>query len=312
MTADARAVLVAGDCNVDLVLRGDVVPRFGQAEQLLDSGELVVGGSASIVAHGLARLGVPTMLAARVGDDTFGRFMVDALAAAGVQTRTVAVDADLPTGMSVILSSPTDRAILTVPGTIPTLHAADVLAALGDAAHVHVASYFLQPRLADGLPALFAELRSRQVTTSLDTNWDPAARWTGLAELLPLVDFLFPNLEELRAIAAAAGAPAADDETLARHLAGFGPRVVVKAGAAGGWSVAGGRPVVTAPGLPVEVADTTGAGDSFDAGYLAALAYGLTDEAERLRWATTAGSLSTRAAGGTAAQAELAEVAARA
>jgi ribokinase len=326
--AVARPVLVAGDCNVDLVLRGDVVPRFGQAEQLLDSGELVVGGSASIVASGLARLGVATTLAARVGDDTFGRFMVDSLGAAGVLTRAIAVDTEIPTGMSVILSAPSDRAILTVPGTIPTLLAADVLAALGDAAHVHVASYFLQPGLAAELPALFAELRSRGIGTSLDTNWDPAERWTGLSELLPLVDYLLPNLEELRAIAAAVGgsgtvggpgtvggagsaAGSEDDESLARGLAAFGPRVVVKAGAAGGWSVAHDTPVVSAPGLAVDVVDTTGAGDSFDAGYLAALAYGIDDEAERLRWATTAGSLSTRAAGGTAAQALLVELAER-
>lgn len=308
MTPTARPLLVAGDCNVDLVLRGDVVPRFGQAEQLLDSGELVVGGSASIAANGLARLGVPTTLAARVGDDAFGRFMVDTLHAAGVRTGSVAVDADVPTGISVILSAPSDRAILTVPGTIPTLRADDVLAALDDAAHVHVASYFLQPRLAGELPALFAELRSRGVSTSLDTNWDPAERWAGLAEVLPVVDYLLPNLEELRAIAVATGATAAGDESLARHLAALGPRVVVKAGAAGGWSVARGGELVAAPGLSVDVVDTTGAGDSFDAGYLAAVAYGVDDERERLRWATSAGSLSTRAAGGTAAQAIRAEL----
>jgi ribokinase len=317
VTAAVRPVLVAGDCNVDLVLRGDVVPRFGQAEQLLDSGELVVGGSASIAATGLARLGVATTLAARVGDDAFGRFMVDALGLAGVSTRAIAVDPRVPTGMSVILSAPSDRAILTVPGTIPTLRAADVLAALGDAAHVHVASYFLQPRLAAELPGLFAELRSRGVSTSLDSNWDPAERWAGLADVLPVVDYLLPNLEELRAIGAAVGDPGRtadpharpNDESLARRLAAFGPRVVVKAGAAGGWSVAHDQLVVSARGIVVDVVDTTGAGDSFDAGYLAALAHGVEDEAVRLRWATTAGSLSTRAAGGTAAQADLAGLA---
>lgn len=308
----ARAVLVAGEANVDLVLRGDVVPRFGQAEQLLDSGDLVVGGSASIVASGLARLGVPTRLAARVGDDTFGRFMLDSLAGYGVDTAAVETDPALPTGMSVVLSAPDDRAILTVPGTIPTLRAAHVLSALGDAAHVHVAAYFLQPALAAELPALLVELRARGVTSSLDTNWDPAERWTGLAAVLPLLDCLLPNLEELRAIAGALGAAGGDDESLARHLAAFGPRVVVKAGRDGGWSVADGAPVVRAPGLTVDVVDTTGAGDSFDAAYLAAAAHGIDDEAERLRWAATAGSLSTLGAGGTGAQARLADLDARA
>src|SRR5690349_22806142 len=52
----ATEVLVVGDLNPDLVLSGDVVPRFGQAEQLLDDATLVLGGSAAITAHGLARL----------------------------------------------------------------------------------------------------------------------------------------------------------------------------------------------------------------------------------------------------------------
>ncbi|ERK69973.1 hypothetical protein N136_03687, partial [Leifsonia aquatica ATCC 14665] len=58
VTDAAVDVLVVGDANPDLLLTGDTVPRFGQAEQLLDSAELLLGGSAAIVACGLARLGV--------------------------------------------------------------------------------------------------------------------------------------------------------------------------------------------------------------------------------------------------------------
>ena len=65
----ATRVLVAGDANLDLVLRGDVVPRFGQAEQLLEAADLVLGSSAGICAAGLARLGVSTALCARIGTD---------------------------------------------------------------------------------------------------------------------------------------------------------------------------------------------------------------------------------------------------
>jgi sugar/nucleoside kinase (ribokinase family) len=66
--------------------------------------------------------------------------------------------------------------------------------------------------------------------------------------------------------------------------------------------------VVRAPGVAVDVVDTTGAGDSFDAGYLAALAYGVSDESSRVRWATVAGSLSTLGSGGTGRQATLADL----
>ena len=304
MRAIPIPVLVAGDANVDLVLRGDVVPRFGQAEQLVDAGGLVVGGSASIAACGLARLGVPTSLVARVGSDPFGRFQLDALAAAGVDVAQVSVDPSVPTGLSVILSAADDRAILTVLGTIPLLTGDDVRAALAatGARHLHVASYFLQPTLAASLPALLADVRAAGVTVSLDTNWDPAERWAGVVDVLGLVDVFLPNLAELRALGAVLGVGGPDLD-LARGLAALGPRIVVKAGADGGWSVgADGVPVHVA-GPSVEVVDTTGAGDSFDAGYLAAMAHGVDDESERLRWATVAGSLSTLGAGGTGRQA---------
>lgn len=304
-------VLVVGDANPDLLLTGDTVPRFGQAEQLLDSADLLLGGSAAIVACGLARLGTRTALAAVVGSDRFGAFVLDELRTAGVDVSAVTVDDAVPTGLSVVLSDPQDRAILTLPGTIPSLTAAAVREAVERLRprHVHVASYFLQPGLAASLPELFEWLGERGVTVSLDTNWDPSERWSGLDEVLRRVDVFLPNREETLAIAAAVTRVApADLEDAAGTLSQSGCRVVVKAGAEGGIAFEGGARVAGAGGLQVEVADTTGAGDSFDAGYLAALLDGVADEQERLRWAATAGSLSVRGHGGTAAQATRAEL----
>ncbi|KQX08147.1 MULTISPECIES: carbohydrate kinase family protein [unclassified Leifsonia] len=306
-------VLVVGDANPDLILTGDTVPRFGQAEQLLDGADLVVGGSASIVACGLATLGVSTALIAAVGDDDFGRFMTDHLARLGVDTSAIVVDPSTPTGLSVILATSGDRSILTLPGTIPTLTAQAVLAAVDrlQPQHVHIASFFLQPMLAAGLPALFATVKERGITISLDTNWDPAERWAGLDEVLPLVDVFLPNREEVLAIARVTtdAAPDVSPDTAAAALAALGPRVVVKSGADGGVSVAADGRIVRAPGLVIDVVDTTGAGDSFDAGYLAALVAGVASEEERVRWAAVAGSLSTRGAGGTGFQATASELA---
>lgn len=298
-------MLVAGDANLDLVLRGDVVPRFGQAEQLLDGADLVLGSSAGICAAGLARLGVETSLVARVGADVFGDRTTELLAQAGVETGAVRV-VDEPTGVSVILSAPHDRSILTLTGALAGVTAAEVLAAAHGATHVHFASYFLVPELSRELPAVLAELRARNITTSLDSNWDPAERWDGVAECLPLVDLLLPNAAEAIALAAALGAPASDAEAAARSLAAHGPTVVVKDGAAGGFVVSGDE-LWREPGLELEVVDTTGAGDSFDAGFLAAWTANRGLEVA-LRWAVAAGSLSTRGAGGTAGQATRAEL----
>jgi sugar/nucleoside kinase (ribokinase family) len=301
-------VLVVGDANPDLLLRGDVVPRFGQAEQLLDVADLVLGGSAAITAAGCARLGLRTALVAAVGADRFGDLVLAALAERGVDTAAVGRDADRPTGLSVLLCTPADRAILTLPGAIPTLDATAVPEPLlVRARHLHVASYFLLPRLAAGLPGLLRRARAAGCTTSLDTNWDPAGRWAGVAELLPLIDVFLPNRAELVAVAGLDGEP--DDGTVAaaaKWARAAGPLLAVKAGAAGalGWAADG---EVTAPAPAVDVVDPVGAGDSFVAGFLAGWLRGLLFD-RCLRWAATAGALSTRAAGGTAAQATAADL----
>lgn len=303
-------VLVVGDANPDLVLRGDVVPRFGQAEQLLDAADLVLAGSAGIVAAGTARLGLRTALVAHVGRDPFGDLVVAGLAECGVDTSVLRVEDDVPTGLSVILSAPDDRAILTRLGAIPLLDpdtVGDDL--LARARHVHVASWFLVPGLAARGADLLARARAAGCTTSPDTNWDPAGRWDGVATALPHVDVVLPNATELVALARVLDVSvAADDvEHAAAVLRAAGPRVALKAGAAGavGWDDAGRH---TAAGLAVDVVDTTGAGDSFDAGFLAAMLGGR-PFGECLRHAAVAGSLSTRLPGGTAAQATRAELA---
>ncbi|HEV7185448.1 MAG TPA: carbohydrate kinase family protein [Leifsonia sp.] len=305
-------VLVVGDANPDLLLTGDVVPRFGQAEQLLDSADLVLGGSAAIVAAGLARLGARTALAAVVGHDQFGAFVVERLSERGVDASAVTVRDDLATGISVVLSEEHDRGILTLPGTIPALDAAAVRVAIERLRprHVHFASYFLQPALARALPELLDDLLLSGITTSLDTNWDPAERWDGLIDVLSRVTCFLPNAEEAIAIAGAVSERAvADLDDAGGLLSALGCRVVVKAGAAGGLAFERGIRTADAPGLELDVVDTTGAGDSFDAGYLAAMLQGTAPESDRLRWAAVAGSLSVRGLGGTAAQATADELA---
>src|SRR3954467_11450254 len=99
MANDPHPVLVVGDANPDLVLRGDVVPRFGQAEQLVDAADLVLGGSAATTRWGAARFGVPTRLVAAVGADGYGSFVRSSLVAVGVDVSALRV-VDAPTGLS--------------------------------------------------------------------------------------------------------------------------------------------------------------------------------------------------------------------
>src|SRR3954463_10391750 len=94
-------VLVVGDANPDLILRGDVVPRFGQAEQLLSDADLVIGGSGAIAAHALARLGRPTRLVAAIGADSCGDLIEKLLLDGGVDTSALVRDAEASTGVTV-------------------------------------------------------------------------------------------------------------------------------------------------------------------------------------------------------------------
>ena len=301
--SDPLDLLVLGDANPDLVLTGDVEPAFGQAERLVGGALLTVGGSGAIMACGAARLGLRVGFCGVVGDDPSGRFMHDELERRGVDLAGLVVEPGRPTGVTVVLARPNDRAILTHAGTIGDLRAELVDPALLERApHVHVSSAFLQRRLAPDLPALFERVRARGATTSVDPNWDPSERWDGgIRELLTRTDVFLPNGTEATRIAGVAGL---DEALLA--LAEFAGLVVAKAGADGAVASEGGR-LVRAAAPEVDALDTTGAGDAFDAGFLASWLAG--DPLERsLALANACGALSTRAIGGVDAQPTMDEV----
>jgi sugar/nucleoside kinase (ribokinase family) len=292
-------IVVLGDCNPDLVLQGgEVEPAFGQAERLVEDAKLLLGGSGAIFACGAARLGLRTAITGVVGDDLFGRFMLDRLVEHGVDTRALGVDPGVSTGVTVVLAKSEDRAILTFPGAIADRRVTPTDIDLAcRARHVHVASLFLQKGLAPELSTVFEAAHRAGASTSIDPNWDPGGLWNGaLSGLLELTDFFLPNRAEATRIAGrddVAGAAA----TLSR----LGPTVVVKLGAEGALAVRDGAEVHAGAYGAVAPLDTTGAGDSFDAGFVAAQLNGWSLE-RSLVLGCVCGALSTRAAGGTAAQ----------
>jgi sugar/nucleoside kinase (ribokinase family) len=296
-------LLVIGDCNPDvMVVGGDVTPAFAQQEKLVDGISLEIGGSASITAVAAARLGLRVALAAAVGDDPAGRFMLGQLAAEGVDIAPVAVRSAAPTGMTVALSAGGDRAILTATGALSTLTAHDVPPELlGRTRHVHVSSYFLvADSLGPGLAALLGAARASGASTSLDTNWDPAQRWgdEGLTAALADVNLLLPNEAEALHLAGAATL-----ERAVSALTAAGPRLVVKLGERGALCADGTRHYLAEP-PPVTVTDTTGAGDCFNAGVIAGLLSG-EDLPSAVALGCAVGAASTRAPGGTAGAPDL-------
>jgi sugar/nucleoside kinase (ribokinase family) len=294
-------LLVVGEINVDLILVGtDVKPEFGQIEKLVDAALLTIGSSSVIIACAAARLGLKTAFVGMVGDDPLGRFMLEAMTLHGIDVSSCIVDDNAQTGVSVILSpvgASDQRAILSAPGCANDLTAEQVdRALLEDTRHLHCGGYFLQRGLHESLADVFAAARTRGVSCSLDPNWDPYDRWDGnIMAVLKECDVFLPNGVEAQRISGASSI----EEGL-RSVAPDTPTVVVKLGEHGAHLRQGDCRMYGAAPV-VEAVDTTGAGDTFDAGFLYGYLHGW-EAKDSLRLALAGGSLSTRAVGGTSAQ----------
>ena len=302
-------LLVAGEINPDLILSGNVIPEFGQVEKLVDSAALTIGSSSAIFACGAARLGLHVAFIGVCGDDVFGRFMLDEMSKRGVDVSRVVVRKDGQTGLSVILNQGGDRAILTHSGLIAELQASDIADdLLRQAKHLHVASYFLQTKLQPDLPALFKRARSLGLTTSLDTNYDPTEKWIGFDELLAVTDVFLPNEAEAKSLTGAENVDEAANRLRLALSEAEGSRVeafAIKLGKDGALGISKSQRV-RMNSIPVNVVDTVGAGDSFDAGFIYGFLRGWELE-KTLRLACMCGALSTQQAGGTNGQPTLDE-----
>jgi len=287
--------LVAGDANADLLIDGIAKLEF-EKEKLATDMNLVLGGSSSIFAFNLARLGAKVGFVGVVGDDFFGTFVTERLRWAGVDVRAVKRLCRTKTGLTIWCQKGRQRAGITYNGTIAMLRARDVSdRELRSARHLHVGAYFLLEKLHSGAAALFRRAKKLGLTTSLDCNYDPAETWdSGIRQVLQFTDVFFPNeIEALRLT------NCRNVEDAARKLAKLSRIVVVKLGARGALVCTGGK-LFRVPAVKTPVVDTTGAGDSFDAGFLASFLKGGSIEASA-RAGAAAGARAVSAVGGTAA-----------
>ena len=269
-------VTIAGEINLDLILYGlpEVMPL--ERELLADDFRLTLGSSSAILAHNLAALGVSVGFITRLGDDPLGSIALQRLAEKGVDVACVKrVSGGPSTGVTILLNHQGKRHILTYPGAMFEMSAADLdMPYLASGRHFHLSSLFLHKALQPDLPRIFRQLKAEGLTLSLDTNDDPEDRWDGvLDELLGLVDIFLPNEDEACRISGKTDAESAI-EALAKRV----PLVAVKCGRRGALVEAAGRRWHV-PAETVAPVDTIGAGDSFDAGFLAAWLRGEAPEA---------------------------------
>ena len=302
-SVDPKRIAIIGELNVDLVTSG-IFDRieFGR-EVLADDFTVTIGSASAITACGMAKLGHEVTFVSRVGKDEFGAFCLRKLAECGIKTDNVFVAEGSKTGVTVVLSTQRDRALVTFLGAIAEFRYEDIpLAVLDGKDHLHLTSYYLQSALRPDLPRLTAAAKERGLTTSFDPNTDPEqGRDQRIFEVLEHTDMLFLNEPEAKLLAGRIDADAA-----CRELGRFCPIVVVKLGPNGSVAFKDGE-IMREPGFAVDSVDTTGAGDTFAAGFIHAYHNGANLD-KCLRMANACGALSTRKTGGTEAQPTLAEL----
>jgi sugar/nucleoside kinase (ribokinase family) len=288
---------VIGELNVDIVATGvRQLPKLG-IEILAQDCELTLGSASAIFASGLAKLGCSVSFVSQVGKDSFGDFCVNALKHAGISTRHVRLKAGEKTGVTIALSNTRDRALITFPGLIASLTANDCDTSLMKRhQHLHLTSYYLQQALKPSFPSLFKQAKAAGLTTSFDPNTDPNQKWSrSINSVLKYADVLFVNENEATALTGRKKTPEA-----LKALGQLVPCAVIKQGRRGAVAIQNGA-VVAGSGFPVATVDTTGAGDSFAAGFVSAYLRHA-PLAECLRVANACGALSTRKLGGTPGQ----------
>jgi sugar/nucleoside kinase (ribokinase family) len=256
-------ITIAGEVNLDIILYGLPEQLPVERELLAERCMVTLGSSSAITAHNLAILGSKVGFITRVGQDSLGPLALDWLQAAGVDLTRI-VHSNTATGLTVVLPHGKVRHMLTSPGCMAEMTLEDLdLEYLASARHFHLSSYFLQSGLRDRVPELFARLKRAGLTLSMDTNDDPDGRWDGsLREAVELVDILMPNEQEACKIAGIA-----DFDEAVERLSEIVPTLVVKMGSKGALAAQKGSRYHASP-LAVEVVDSVGAGDTFNAGFL--------------------------------------------
>ncbi|BAC88442.1 carbohydrate kinase family protein [Gloeobacter violaceus] len=294
-------VLVTGAAVVDILVSAPQELPAPGASRLTDTIALAAGGCGVNTAIGLARLGVPVEFAAHLGADGAGEWIKAELSRAGVGLAHFRQSAEVATKSAVVLlSAAGERSFLRTRGGGNAIARADLehldWSGIG---HLHIGGcYSLRRLLGEDLAAVLRSARRAGVVTCLDTVWSSDGNWEALLPALGQIDHLLPSLAEARAITGES-----TPQAMARWLIAHGStRVIIKLGERGAYACGPDIDAVV-PALPVpggRVIDTTGAGDAFCAGYLAALAEGLTAP-RAVRWANAWGAVAVSGLGATAA-----------
>lgn len=292
----ALDVVVIGELNVDMILQDlSSFPEMGK-EKIARNMVLTMGSASAILACNIARLGVNVGFVGQLGIDSYADIVLNTLRERGVDTGGVVQNEKTQTGITVALTFPDNYAMVTYMGAMEEFALEEVnFDYLRKARHMHFSSFYLQPGLRPGCAALFMRAKAAGLTTSLDPGWDPHEEWReDILEVLEHVDVFLPNEQEALRISGC--------ETVAdalERLGRYAPVIVIKRGKQGAICRADGE-IIRTRTYQVDPVDTTGAGDSFNAGFLYDWLQG-SDIRHCLMSGNACGALATTKMGGTTA-----------
>ncbi|HOK45682.1 MAG TPA: carbohydrate kinase family protein [Bryobacteraceae bacterium] len=290
-------VLCCGSIVLDIVVRP--VDRFVfNSSVWVDAIEQQLGGNGASTSYALALLGVPVRLLGAVGSDPFGEFALARLRSAGCDVSNVRVLDDRTATTVSVVNSAGERLLLHRPGVSVCAFAEPIEFSprlTAGLSHFHFANFYSLPRLRTRAAETVRAARAAGLTVSVDTGWDSQGRWLeDLGPCLPMTDLLFANEKEARILTGIED-PRAAGLRLCELGAGT---VVVKLGGEGCLVLREGIQI-SASAYDVPVLDTTGAGDCFAGGFLAALGRGASLQ-EAAQFANAVAALSIQTLGATA------------
>lgn len=271
MMKQTPVVACLGLMVADIVGRPiDALPKKGTLD-VIERIELHTGGNGANTSSALAKIGTPVAAFGRVGDDSFGEFILSSLSKWGVVVDGITRDSDVPTAATMVMvHSDAERSFIHVAGANATLKAEhfDWDKAAGIKI-LHIAGLQLMTSLeGDGLLSIMQEAKQRGLVTTLDTVMNPRSRWwEALAPALPYIDWLLPSHGEAEKLTGKSQ-PA---EQVAFFREFGSTNVIVKLGEGGCYVAPQDEEPFTAFAFPVTPIDSLGAGDSWCAGFLTGL-----------------------------------------
>ncbi|NUQ61801.1 MAG: carbohydrate kinase family protein [Pirellulales bacterium] len=293
------------DCLCAGILFADYIcapiPRLPNPGELVPTEriQLAMGGCAANAGLDLAKVGYRVGVAGCVGQDAFGQFIIDTLAAGGVNVSGIHKVGNAGTASTMVVNvKGQDRRFISTPGASNHFSIEHIPAEWVRQAKVfYVGGYLMMPKLeTDAMVGLFRTARAAGVKTVLDVVlFGGDHYWNALKKILPETDVFLPNDDEAAVITGVR-----DPVEQAERFRSVGAHTVVITQGDRGTVLISDKTRLRAGVYPTEYVGGTGAGDAFDAGYIAGLLRG-EDPAGCLRWGSALGASCVRAVGATEA-----------